>query len=148
MRSTIKFFRCSFSICFILFLYGTANAQAIKGTVLDSKTGEPMVGATASLPAKGKSQFVQLDGVFTFRNVDPGTYDLEISYANYSTYHQQVIVKKGATTELKIALESSLIELSEITVTSGTGSVTVTATGADMFSDAAGTVSIPKKRNL
>jgi hypothetical protein len=91
----------------------------IKGTVVDAKTGEPMLGATATLHETGKRQFVQLDGVFTFRNLDPGTYEVEVSYANYTTYHQQVVVKNGATAEMKISLQPSLVELSEVTITAG-----------------------------
>ena len=48
----------------------------VKGIVLDARTGEPMTGATVTIKQTGMKQFVQLDGNFIFKNIDPGTYEL------------------------------------------------------------------------
>lgn len=62
-----------------------ANAQTIKGKVTDAGTKEPMVGATVLLKGTDKSQVVQLDGYFTFRNLKPGDYELELHFVSYKT---------------------------------------------------------------
>ena len=102
---------------FVILLTGVgAYSQSIKGNVTDAKTGEPMDGATVLIKETGKKQFVQLDGNFVFRTIAPGTYDLEISYANYQLHNEKVTVQPGKTVELKITLESKVLELSTVTV--------------------------------
>ena len=92
----------------------------VKGTVLDARSGEPMTGATVTIKETGKKQFVQLDGNFIFKNVDPGTYELEISYADYKTHNEKIVVSAGRSTEIKVSLESQVVELETILVAAGT----------------------------
>ncbi len=48
-----------------------AFAGTVKGKITDSKTGDPLIGATVTLVGEGKklTTSVNLDGSYTFRNV-------------------------------------------------------------------------------
>ena len=115
--------RLVLSLLCILFSF-LAEAQVLKGVVLDSKTGEPMSGATVVVrPAADASlslkQYVQLDGYFTFRNLQNGDYELEISFANYKRFKQHVKVGGSPATGLRVVMEPAIVELSTVTVSSG-----------------------------
>ena len=49
-------------------------AGTIKGKIQDSRTGEPMTGATVVLAHTHYTTTVQLDGTFTFRHIPAGKY--------------------------------------------------------------------------
>lgn len=108
-------------LCLLFFLlYFTGRSQTIRGIVLDAKTGEPMIGATVLVRESGQKQFVQLDGYFTFKNMKPGDYEVEISFANYKKYSEHVTLGgKTKTAELHIVMEPAILELSTVIVTKG-----------------------------
>ncbi|WP_295653163.1 TonB-dependent receptor [uncultured Mucilaginibacter sp.] len=106
-------FLALFLLCFLAF----ANAQStIKGKVTDAATAEPMVGATVQLKGTGKSQFVQLDGFFTFKNVKPGDYVLVLSFVSYKTKEVNVSVTNGKVSTLTVSMEPTTKELSSVTI--------------------------------
>lgn len=110
------------SICFILsflVLAIASNAQVLKGNVIDAKTGEPMTGATVQIKETGKKEFVQLDGIFSFKNLSAGTYEVIISFSNYKTYTERVTINAGKTTEMKVQMESSVVELTGVNIVTG-----------------------------
>lgn len=109
-----------FCILFFL-LYHTGHSQTLRGVVLDAKTGEPMIGATVLVRESGQKQFVQLDGYFTFKNINPGDYEVEVSFANYKKHSEHVTVNKKAA-ELRIIMEPAILELSTVTITNSAGS--------------------------
>ena len=92
--------------------------QEIRGVVTDSKTGEPMIGATVSIKETGKKQFVQLDGKFIFKNVSSGTYTIEISFEDFKTIDKAVTVSKTNNAVVEIQMEPKIVELSDVTVSS------------------------------
>ncbi|HTI12233.1 MAG TPA: TonB-dependent receptor [Puia sp.] len=106
-----------------LFLFllacGTVRGQEITGLVTDLKTGEPMTGATVLIKETGKMQYVQLDGKFIFKNVKPGNYTLETTFANCRTVDQEISVASGKVSNIHIRLESREVELTEVTVMGG-----------------------------
>lgn len=105
----------------VLLTGSTLFSQTIRGNVTDSKTGEPLDGATVLIKETGKKQFVQLDGNFAFKNIAPGDYQIEISYSNYKVYSEKITVETGKTTNVKISLEANVVELSSVTVVAEKG---------------------------
>src|ERR1700748_3130608 len=79
MPSKANPIRLALSLILFLLLSLTARTQVLKGQVLDAKTGEPMSGATIEIKGKNLSHdrklFVQLDGIFVFRNLPAGEYE-------------------------------------------------------------------------
>jgi outer membrane receptor protein involved in Fe transport len=91
--------------------------QEIRGVVTDLRTGEPMTGATVSIVETGRRQFVQLDGKFYLKLLKPGTYTLEVSYADCKTIKQEITVMAGKASELQLQMEPSGKRLQEVMIT-------------------------------
>ena len=65
-----KSYAVFFSICLLMLLTSLgAQSQVIKGKALDTKTGEPLVGATIKLDGTKYTALVKLDGSFTFSKI-------------------------------------------------------------------------------
>jgi hypothetical protein len=102
-----------------LTLCASSFAQAIKGTVVDKATGEPLIGATVHIEsASGTKQAVAvgLDGTFLFRNVKPGSYNVEAKYISYKELSKKITVDAGQITEVALQMESTSKEISEVSV--------------------------------
>jgi outer membrane receptor protein involved in Fe transport len=94
----------------------TANAQSIKGKVTDAITKEPMVGTTVVLKETGKSQFLQLDGFFIFKNLKAGEYTLEFSFVSYKTKQIKVTVTDDKVAIVDVSMEPYAQELNTVSV--------------------------------
>ncbi len=98
----------------------TVKGGTISGTVVDAKSGQPVIGANVLLvgsdPIKGA--VADIDGNFTIRKVTPGTYSVKITSVGYTTIQvQDVIVKEGADAKLGLKMEEQIADAGEITVT-------------------------------
>ena len=123
-----------------------ANAQTIKGKVTDAGTKEPMVGATVLLKGTDKSQVVQLDGYFTFRNLKPGDYELELHFVSYKTKQLKVTVSNNETTTVNVTMESSANELNSVEIVDNTISTDTRARTLEKNADQL--VNIVSSRNI
>jgi Ca-activated chloride channel family protein len=97
----------------------STNHTGIKGTVTDASTGEPTVFATVSLYLKGiliKGTETDMHGAYEFSGINPGTYDVEVSYVGFTTQsRKEVVVNAGKITEVDFKLESgAMLEEVEI----------------------------------
>ncbi|MCJ8208591.1 TonB-dependent receptor [Mucilaginibacter sp. RS28] len=106
-----------FLILLLFFAVTTSFAQVIKGNVIDGATKEPLIGATVTIKETRKSQAVQLDGNFIFRNVKPGDYTLEFRFVSYRSKTAKVVLATGKTVAMSIALLPDNKTLNEINVT-------------------------------
>ncbi len=80
----------------------------IAGKVVDEATGDNLV-ANVGIYDEGilvKSLDSDADGAFGFANLDPGTYQLKASAANYEPYEVGLLVKAGEVTPVTVALKS------------------------------------------
>ena len=67
----------------LVLFYGFAQGQAtISGTVTDSETGEPLIGANVIFVGTGIGTATDIDGNY-FLEVPDGANAIEISYAGY-----------------------------------------------------------------
>jgi hypothetical protein len=105
-----------FSISSVFF----CSAQTIRGKITDTKTGEPLIGATVELQ-KGAVKLatsVNLDGSYIFRNLSAGKYALKVRFIGYKTtkeYEVTVSNNQPGTLNLGMAAESN--ELAAVKVT-------------------------------
>jgi outer membrane receptor protein involved in Fe transport len=100
-----------------------ASAQMINGHITDAVTGEPMTGATIHLKESGNTTYAQLDGKFSFKNLKPGHYSVEVSYINYKAFSEEISVNANKTSSIEIKLEPKADEMTGVVVaTSGSGS--------------------------
>lgn len=102
------------------FVSWSAMAQtSLEGKVIDRETGEPILFGSVALYKNDvlvTGTETDLDGNYSFSNIDPGTYDVEISYVGYQTQRQEgVLVSAGKANRLDIELSSG-IDLQEVVV--------------------------------
>ena len=76
-----------------------AFAQSLRGTVVDSLTGKPLLEASVSLLSARDSSLVSFgitdgDGVFTFPNVSEGQYRVLVSFVGYRSRAERASVLK------------------------------------------------------
>ncbi len=94
---------------------------SLYGKATDAETGEPILFASVALYRNGvllAGTETDFDGNYTFSNIDPGEYDVEVSYLGYEK--QQiggVQVLAGQANQLDIELSSTGVVLEEIVVT-------------------------------
>ena len=93
-------------------VYG-ASAGLLTGTI-KSGTGESLLGAVVSLLA-GENMVKPIfstrsdpRGAFAFKNVEPGSYLLQVRREGYPTSRSQVTINPGKTTNLSIVLQDFL----------------------------------------
>lgn len=108
-------------LIFALLITSNLLAQSsakITGTVVDSETGETLIGVNVVIDGTIKGTATDIDGRYTIRNVEPGTYTLVVSYLSFSTQRiTGVVVEEGATVTLDVALQPESELLDEIVVT-------------------------------
>ncbi len=81
-------------------------AVMISGTVLDSASGELLVGVEVMLEGAGSKTYTDFDGNFSFEGVQPGEYKLVTSYISYKKNVAPLNVDPGKN-EVNIELETS-----------------------------------------
>lgn len=98
-------------------LFSAASfSQSIKGKVTDASTKETLIGASILLKETGKSQAVQLDGYFSFKNLSPGVYNLQFRFVSYKTKELKVTVEAGKQTTLNVAMEPDTRQMNDVNV--------------------------------
>ena len=97
-----------FLVCFLVTQQATAGT--LKGKVVDIETGEYLTGAII-LDTNDHSinSLAGLDGSFVIKNLDPGTYQLEVRFISYET--QVVTVTINSSDEVK----NQVIKLAPVT---------------------------------
>ena len=94
-----------------------AQTGSIKGSVLDSKTKESLIGAAVIIQGTTTGAAADLNGDYIIQNVAPGTYTLVVSYITYqSTIKKGVVVEKNKETIVDFLLEPDDISLKEVQV--------------------------------
>ena len=105
------FYAIPWMICFFFFQNITIHSQtAISGKVTDKETGEEMIAANIQISQNGifvQGATTDIDGYYYIR-VDPGTYDIEVSYIGYPTQKiTKIEANGGQTTKVDAQLDTS-----------------------------------------
>jgi hypothetical protein len=93
---------------------------SLQGKVIDGDSQEPILFCNVALYKNGVLTLgteTDLDGNFSFSNIDPGTYDLEASYVGYQTQRiAGILVQAGKVNKADIELSAGVV-LDEVVVT-------------------------------
>ena len=108
-------------LCLVFFLltnFAFANTGIIRGTVYEESTGEPLFGVAVRIQNTATGAVTDFDGNFQIR-VEPGTYNLEVSFVSFKTITiTDLVVLSGDATILDaIWMEDAVEELEAIVVT-------------------------------
>jgi outer membrane cobalamin receptor len=105
-------------IAFCLVYATNVSAQekaTIKGNIKDAKTGEPLYGVNVYTNTN-QGTTTDFDGDYKLK-LDPGTYELKVSFVSYKDVKKSVTLSEGEVLEYNVKLESQTVELG-ITVVS------------------------------
>ncbi|MFA5972571.1 MAG: TonB-dependent receptor [Lentimicrobiaceae bacterium] len=103
----------------LLFFTTTVIAQqtGIKGVVSDKVTKETLVGATVLLQGTTTGSTTDLDGNYSISSLNPGSYNLVISYISYKTQIiEKVKVVKNVMLDLNVDLEGNSVALEGVVI--------------------------------
>jgi len=105
------------SLFFFFVTAGFAQTGTIRGTIVDAKTNEPLIGASVLVEGTSNGAAADLDGNFVILNLAAGTYTLRASYVAYRPVAiQHVLVEKGKETILNFAMDPDDVSLDEVVV--------------------------------
>ena len=101
----------------IVAIQASAQKGTIRGSIFDDANGESLIGVTVALKGTTTGAITDLDGKFSIM-VEPGTYDLLISYISFQSQTiEGVEVKPGEVTLLNnLRLKQATIEVSEVVI--------------------------------
>ena len=109
------------SLLSITVLTSLASAQetgTVFGKVVDSATGEELIGANILLDGTTIGAATDIEGNYKISNIPVGTYSLIASMIGYSKYVvTEVEIKFGEQKKLELALVSEAIETDEVVIT-------------------------------
>ena len=108
-------------LCSMMLLIGhnafaASRGYEVKGTVLEAGSENPVPGAAVKLGEDYLWAVTDIDGTFTFTNVQPGEWTIEVSCLGYQTAVRKVKVG-GNVQEIDIVLHESSLALDEVLVT-------------------------------
>ncbi len=109
-------------ILFVAAVFSTAaiaqEIGSLTGTIVDESTGEPIIGASVFVEGTVKGAASDIDGVYSIKNIESGTYVLVVSYISYQKQRVTgVEIKAGEVISLDLILSPETEMLGEITVT-------------------------------
>ena len=90
----------------------------IKGSLSDMESNnDPLMFAKVSIKELGAETLTDENGLFTFENVENGSYTLVYSFVGYESKENHIEVLSGKTSTAKAALKASTISLEELMLT-------------------------------
>ena len=94
------------------------NATVLKGRILDSKTQEPLIGATIHNKLNIKiDDEAKLDGSYIFRKLAPGKYIFTVQYAGYVKQEREIVVPANKdVVNVDILLDSKEVSLNQVEI--------------------------------
>ena len=104
------------TILLIFSILGFAQSGTIKGIVTDSKTNESLIGTTVLIQGTTQGTITDFDGNYIIPKVNPGTYNLVISFISYETQIIKVDVSDNQETMLNVSLSPATLDIDEVKV--------------------------------
>ena len=108
----------------IFFTVSITFAQELKGTikgkVLDIENMQPLIGVNIMISNSNIGCTTNLEGNYEISNINVGSYSIVYSYIGYGkVVNTDVIVRSGRITYVNVEMESSTINMQDVSVTAG-----------------------------
>ncbi len=94
--------------------------QTVRGRILDQDSKSPLIGVNVLIGSDGpeKGTITDENGYFRFENVPVGRHGIQCTYIGYKPIDiPNLVVGSGKESILKVEMEESAIEISEVTIT-------------------------------
>ena len=138
------------TLLLLLLVPGVMFAQSgkIRGTVVDSKTKEPLVGANVVLEGTSYGSSTDIQGKYTILNVPVATYSIKATYIGYRQMTiSNVRVNSDLTTEANFPLPSEDVQVEAVEIVAERPLITKSSTNAVSILDNVNIEQLPV-RNL
>ncbi|PKL83791.1 MAG: hypothetical protein CVV24_03055 [Ignavibacteriae bacterium HGW-Ignavibacteriae-3] len=89
----------------IIPLLAQNNEATISGFVYDSTTRESLIGANVSIKSINRGANSNISGYFVLPRLEPGNYEINVSYIGYKAKTENISLRAGANKRLDIYLE-------------------------------------------
>jgi hypothetical protein len=111
----IKAMKTLITVLLLIFWMQSASTQtSLAGKITDSATGEPILFAAVALYKSGvliAGTETDFDGNYSFTEIDPGAYDVEVSYVGYEKQRiEGVSVLAGKINRLDIQMSTGITQ--------------------------------------
>ncbi|ALJ00508.1 TonB-dependent receptor [Rufibacter tibetensis] len=103
-------------LCLTIAQVTYAHEVSIKGVVYSKITNTPLEGAIVSITQLEKTSVTDRFGKYAFHNLKAGEYEVKVSYLGFLQEVQTVSVTSGIPAVLTTHLETSNLELQEVSV--------------------------------
>jgi hypothetical protein len=100
----------------LLTTMGFAQNGTIRGFVYDSETGEPIIFTNVYLEGTNNGTATDVNGYYSITKIESGSYKLTCSALGYGKKQQEVTVKSGQIQTIKLYLETTSIDIGEVTI--------------------------------
>lgn len=95
----------------------TSAQGSISGVIKDSQTGEAIIGANVVIKGTAIGSSTDIDGKYLIKNVEAGTYSLQVTFITYATLElNSVVVENGKQTSAGAQLTEETQELAAVIV--------------------------------
>lgn len=108
--ATIAILFCTVGLLF-------AQNGTIKGKVVDQNNSETIIGANVNIQGTSSYATTNIDGIFEFKNVAPGTHRVSISYIGYVPIVIDAPVEPGNDVVLDISLTPESTQIDAVVIT-------------------------------
>lgn len=105
----------SITLLLLTFIPVLANTGKLVGKVVDSETGEGIIGTTIQIKGTTDGTITDWDGNYTL-TLEQNTYSLIFSSISYSSTEKEVSIITNEITNLNVTLTPDLVELESIVV--------------------------------
>ncbi len=96
---------------------GFAGGGTIKGTVVASDTGEPLVGANVTISGTFLGGATDEDGYFLISNIPFGTVTIEIDYLGFTSFSKSLeLTQNNAEIDMEIKMEPTMYKTQTVIV--------------------------------
>ena len=106
-----------FSTLVTIFGYLNAQSASIKGTVVDSLSGNTLIGANVILEGTSLGMATDNEGRYNIPNVNPGQYIIKVSYIGYEPSSKEIDISGDGENEINFNLKFSTVEGKTVVVT-------------------------------
>lgn len=105
-------------VCMFIALSNAALAQkgTIRLSIIDDDTGEPLIGATALVVGTTIGSVADMDGKASIANLDPGHYNVQVSFVSYQSQTVQNVEVGATPVVLTIRMKPESVGLDEVVV--------------------------------
>jgi TonB-dependent starch-binding outer membrane protein SusC len=117
LKGRTLWIRSFYTVLLLILPLAVAAQTGLQGTVTDSNTNEPLIGATIYVIETEQGTNTNIDGEFQLTGMSAGTYTVRVSFIGYNEFRQAVTITAGQMQTLNVAMVPSAIGLDELVVT-------------------------------